>query len=982
MSVCIATRGGAKLYDDGDGMGHVEGGSGIGPSLPVEAILKWGYWEPVPVTAAVVEENADGRALVKKYQSILERNAKRCVRNYKETSKIGLTAATVFDAAKHPRHPAGSKEGGRFRTLADVKQANPDVLMAVSEHGDAIVLHGIQSIEHGQGHGSKALDDLGAYADSVGKDIYLTPEQADDEPGTLTTPQLREWYKRHGYERAHKRMEDYQFSEAMVRRALTAAAEQNRNPQLSEILDEDALRESSAKATQALRQKIARDAALQTAAQFAISFAVSSPYIRQLVEQHAGRQAERIVAGTRDIVASIILDSITGGWSVPETAAQIYEQLAEAKEWQATMLARTDLIAMRNGGSFAAASQAPGPMFKRWLNADDEKVRPTHVEANFQVVPLESPFSVGGASLMYPGDPSGPDQEVINCRCTLIYTNNPDVLVSSGWDESKHPRHPGGSEAGGEFAPKYHILGTSDDVTECDNCGRSDLKSTVALEDAEGNVRYCGSECASRLAGYGEGAEGRKKVNAEVKRLHDLRPHQRFLEDVTGVKQKYDRSKEQEAISKMGWRQEDYNRLYAKWLREHPDVLVSAAWDESEHPRHPEGTHKGGKFAPKGEELFVSEPEDWGTVVGHQVEMQKLWTEQKVYSAEIYGDLAKEKGQRYSKIANEFVTPEDAALCKIRVQEQIAAQLKDDPDFRSLIAKLDPYGDWKSEFEPGGEMATADTVEKQTAALAINSWAQTSGDHDPTAIQFQIAAENEFGLEPNEFVMDAYNRIIQDWGPERDKVLFNEQEMRGARKFLRAQYDLTQQMLQDAGIDSVYLYRGMKFGSTDTDPSVPSEIKQAVDDARERFYADDKRWSELAADDPSDENLRVIGNPPKMKDYAATTITTIHQNPLSSWAHDFNSAATFAVGNYTMAVVGTRVDRRRILSTPFTGFGCLNENEMVVLGDVDMDGFVWAGHNDLSTWWVDNDKDFHDQWARAYQKSRARKRNERRRAAA
>jgi GNAT superfamily N-acetyltransferase len=44
-------------------------------------------------------------------------------------------------------------------------------------------------------------------------------------------------------------------------------------------------------------------------------------------------------------------------------------------------------------------------------------------------------------------------------------------------------------------------LGTTDDVTSCDCCGRRDLKSTVALEDAHGNVMHYGTVCAARKTG-------------------------------------------------------------------------------------------------------------------------------------------------------------------------------------------------------------------------------------------------------------------------------------------------------------------------------------------------------------------------------------------------------------------------------------------------------------------------------------------------
>lgn len=42
------------------------------------------------------------------------------------------------------------------------------------------------------------------------------------------------------------------------------------------------------------------------------------------------------------------------------------------------------------------------------------------------------------------------------------------------------------------------FLGTTDDVTTCDCCGRKDLKSTVALDLGEGDQVYYGVTCAAR----------------------------------------------------------------------------------------------------------------------------------------------------------------------------------------------------------------------------------------------------------------------------------------------------------------------------------------------------------------------------------------------------------------------------------------------------------------------------------------------------
>ena len=60
-------------------------------------------------------------------------------------------------------------------------------------------------------------------------------------------------------------------------------------------------------------------------------------------------------------------------------------------------------------------------MVKEWLATPDARTRETHRVADGQRVPLTDQFTVGGAALMFPGDPTGPPDQVINCRCSIAY---------------------------------------------------------------------------------------------------------------------------------------------------------------------------------------------------------------------------------------------------------------------------------------------------------------------------------------------------------------------------------------------------------------------------------------------------------------------------------------------------------------------------------------------------------------------------------
>jgi hypothetical protein len=60
---------------------------------------------------------------------------------------------------------------------------------------------------------------------------------------------------------------------------------------------------------------------------------------------------------------------------------------------------------------------------------------------------------------------------------------------------------------------RYRILGTCDDVTTCDCCGRTNLKRTVALL-VNDFPKFFGSTCAARAMGY-----GKKFVDHQAERM-------------------------------------------------------------------------------------------------------------------------------------------------------------------------------------------------------------------------------------------------------------------------------------------------------------------------------------------------------------------------------------------------------------------------------------------------------------------------------
>jgi len=136
----------------------------------------------------------------------------------------------------------------------------------------------------------------------------------------------------------------------------------------------------------------------------------------------------RIPDEVYDLVAGEVAQGVNLGESLPKLRARIDNVLSTtgSERWpnRATVIARTESIGALNAGRTDAfrivAADADEPLFLFWLATDDTRTRPTHEAAEGQRVPVGAPFIVGGFELRFPGDPLGPPQEVIQCRCVPL----------------------------------------------------------------------------------------------------------------------------------------------------------------------------------------------------------------------------------------------------------------------------------------------------------------------------------------------------------------------------------------------------------------------------------------------------------------------------------------------------------------------------------------------------------------------------------
>jgi hypothetical protein len=105
---------------------------------------------------------------------------------------------------------------------------------------------------------------------------------------------------------------------------------------------------------------------------------------------------------------------------------------ARALRFRAETIGRTEALTSLHQGQHEAMRQGVDAgqvqvqnVTKVWKSAADNRVRETHRALNGAKAGFSAAFvSPSGARLMFPGDPSAPPAETIQCRCWLMYRVN------------------------------------------------------------------------------------------------------------------------------------------------------------------------------------------------------------------------------------------------------------------------------------------------------------------------------------------------------------------------------------------------------------------------------------------------------------------------------------------------------------------------------------------------------------------------------
>lgn len=207
--------------------------------------------------------------------------------------------------------------------------------------------------------------------------------------------------------------------------------------------------------------------------------------------------------------------------------------------------------------------------------------------------------------------------------------------------------------------------------------------------------------------------------------------------------------------------------------------------------------------------------------------------------------------------------------------------------------------------------ASISILPEEQIQYAVQQWSISSNDHDLRSMWLQKQAAEEFGSSMSSWQIERFDKLMGDRArrvaagvknlPAKyqtiDENAFMGQEGM-TKRFIRAQYDATQEYFKAANITHVDVYRGMQL-----------------------------------------DGAHPLAGAGKLG-----PVKLAEQNALESWSLEHNEALTFAQGAFpplmegglppgtVEVVIRMRVPVSRVLSTPSTGIGCLSEKELVLIG--------------------------------------------------
>lgn len=234
-------------------------------------------------------------------------------------------------------------------------------------------------------------------------------------------------------------------------------------------------------------------------------------------------------------------------------------------------------------------------------------------------------------------------------------------------------------------------------------------------------------------------------------------------------------------------------------------------------------------------------------------------------------------------------------MAKAGVTKEDVESLISDPAMRRNIRAY--------EVQPGSPTA-------KVASALVEVWAEHASDNSPMSLAIQASAAKVMGLNGYAKYDAGANDEVK---AERDRIL--EKHGKVLEAYAKSVYDNTQACLKEAGVKDLILFRGMSFQPGQS----PEWVKHVTENGAPINWAD-QRISRAGMS----VSAKIADKMP------------VQLNPVSSFTTDYGTATGFGEGAPSggrAAVIAMKVPREQIWSMSFTGPGCAEENEAIVVHD-------------------------------------------------
>jgi SPP1 gp7 family putative phage head morphogenesis protein len=139
--------------------------------------------------------------------------------------------------------------------------------------------------------------------------------------------------------------------------------------------------------------------------------------LESIIESRSFNASQRTLDRLHGDIYKRIREGIHEGQSLGKTTRMLEGEFRGMSHGELMRISRTETQSVYNQSKMETMRASWLVQYKKWVSSGLDNMRESHVELDGEIVPVDEPFSNG---LIYPGDESGPVEEVVNCACTMV----------------------------------------------------------------------------------------------------------------------------------------------------------------------------------------------------------------------------------------------------------------------------------------------------------------------------------------------------------------------------------------------------------------------------------------------------------------------------------------------------------------------------------------------------------------------------------